>query len=522
LISAPGDSTLPIVTDQEVVAAASATIIPLPIRADERARRARRLKILLVSLRVAADSVLLVSAFVIAYALRYVFALGRDVVAPESTLPLSAFYGYIVVFTAMSLVALQMRGAYSLPRGASWFDHMRVIAGATLMSVAALTLGALLFNPVLPSRLLFLFLWFVTMAIFGVERFAYRQLRAWLWRRGINIRRTVVVGSGVAGQRIMKDIIERPELGYQMMGYVADSADGPASDGWRVPIKRNGSLKRLGGLKDVRRIIEQQDLHEVIVALPATHHAQIAGIVDSCREYGVDFKLVPDLFEMRFNEVRIDAVNDVPLIGVKDVALRGFNLFVKRVLDIVLASIALVFAIIPMLIIAVAVKLTSPGPVFFNQQRAGKNGEPFVCYKFRTMYQDAEELKEQLRQQNEARGPMFKIKNDPRRTELGKLLRRMSLDELPQLVNIVRGDMSWVGPRPPTPDEVALYNDWQRKRLEVTPGLTGLWQVSGRSDLSFDEMVKLDLYYAENWSLALDTKIILKTIPVVIKREGAY
>jgi len=515
------DSLRAIAVGPEPVAG-NATIIALPIRADERVRRARRLKISLVTLRVIADGVLLVGAFVIAYALRYVFAVGRDVVAPESTLPLSAFYGYIAAFTAMSLLALQMRGLYSLPRGASWFDHMRVIAGAILMSVAALTLGALLFNPVLPSRLLFLFLWFVTVAIFGVERFAYRQLRAWLWRHGINIRRTVVVGSGVAGQRIMKDIVERPELGYQMMGYVADSTDDPTSDLWRVPIKRNGRLKRLGSLKDVRRIIEQQDLHEVIVALPATHHAQIAGIVDSCREYGVDFKLVPDLFEMRFNEVRIDALNDVPLIGVKDVALRGFNLFVKRVLDIVLASIALVFAIIPMLIIAVAVKLTSPGPVFFNQKRAGKNGEPFVCYKFRTMYQDAEERKAELRPMNEASGPMFKMKNDPRCTDVGKVLRRISLDELPQLVNVVKGDMSLVGPRPPTPDEVALYTDWHRKRLEVTPGLTGLWQVSGRSDLSFDEVVKLDLYYAENWSLLLDTKIILKTIPVVIKREGAY
>jgi exopolysaccharide biosynthesis polyprenyl glycosylphosphotransferase len=370
--------------------------------------------------------------------------------------------------------------------------------------------------------MLFLFLWFVTIVIFSVERFGYKGLRVWLWRHGHNVRRTIVVGSGLAGQRIMKDIVEHPELGYQMAGYVTDSSDSPGSVEWRVPIRHKGELERLGSLKDVRRIIEQKNLHEVIVALPATHHTQILGIIDSCREYGVDFKLVPDLFEMRFNEVRIDALNDVPLIGVKDVALRGFNLFVKRMLDIALAIVVLAVASIPMLFIALLIKLTSPGPVLFRQSRVGKNGEPFVCYKFRTMYKDAEERKEELRTHNEADGPMFKMKNDPRRTSIGKVLRRTSLDELPNLFNILPGEMSWVGPRPPTPDEVEKYNDWHRKRLEVTPGLTGLWQVSGRSDLTFEEMVKLDLYYAENWSLALDTKIILKTIPAVLKREGAY
>jgi exopolysaccharide biosynthesis polyprenyl glycosylphosphotransferase len=498
------------------------SVIALPGLADERARRARRVRLALITLRLIADGVLLVVAFMAAYTLRYVLEFGRDVVAPESYLPLSAFTTYIVAFTGMTLLSFQMRGLYSLPRGASWFDQMRIIAGATLVGVAALTLGALLFNPVLPSRMLFLFLWFVTIAIFSLERFGYRGLRVWLWRHGHNVRRTIVVGSGLAGQRIMKDIVEHPELGYQMAGYVTDSSDSPSSVEWRIPIRHNGGLERLGSLKDVRRIIEQKNLHEVIVALPATHHTQILGIIDSCREYGVDFKLVPDLFEMRFNEVRIDALNDVPLIGVKDVALRGFNLFVKRVLDIVLTTLALAVAGIPMLFIALLIKMTSPGPVIFRQTRVGKNGEPFVCYKFRTMYRDAEERKEHLRAQNEADGPVFKMKNDPRRTSVGKVLRRTSLDELPNLFNILQGEMSWVGPRPPTPDEVEQYNDWHRKRLDVTPGLTGLWQVSGRSDLTFEEMVKLDLYYAENWSLALDTKIILKTIPVVLKREGAY
>jgi exopolysaccharide biosynthesis polyprenyl glycosylphosphotransferase len=263
-------------------------------------------------------------------------------------------------------------------------------------------------------------------------------------------------------------------------------------------------------------------VHEVIVTLPATQHAQILQIIETCRQRGLEFRLVPDLFEMRFNEVRVDALNGVPLIGLKSFALQGFNLLVKRGLDIMLAVVALTIAAIPMLIVAVAVKLTSPGPVLFCQKRVGKGGKVFTLYKFRSMCVDAEAKLAALRHLNEASGPIFKMKNDPRLTPIGKLLRRASLDELPQVFNIIKGEMSWVGPRPPTPNEVEKYEDWHLKRLDVTPGLTGLWQVSGRSELSFDEMVKLDLYYAENWSLGVDAVIILRTVPAVLRQSGAY
>jgi exopolysaccharide biosynthesis polyprenyl glycosylphosphotransferase len=489
--------------------------------ADERATKARRLRYALITARVLADGVLLAAAFVAAYWLRYGLELGSDV-APESFRSLWSFGLDIVAFVAITLLTFQMRGLYALPRGASWLDHLRIITSGSIIGVAALTLGTLVFTPVLQSRLLLIFLVVSTLTIFAFERAAYRQLRMWLWRRGINIRRALVVGAGAAGQRIMKDIVERPELGYKLSGYVADQADAPARE-WRIPIRpRNGELRKLGGVKDVRRILENQALHEVIVALPATHHSQILAIIENCRQYGVDFKLVPDLFEMRFNEVRIDALNGVPLIGVKDVALRGFNLLVKRTMDMTFALAGLLIAALPMLMIAALVKLTSSGPVLFKQLRVGKGGNLFMCYKFRSMYADAEDRKAALLNQNEVSGPMFKMKNDPRRTPFGKFLRRSSLDELPQLLNILKGDMSLVGPRPPTPDEADKYDDWHRKRLDVTPGLTGLWQVSGRSDLSFEEMVKLDLYYAENWSPAMDLRIILKTIPSWVRGEGAY
>ncbi|MEO5953215.1 MAG: hypothetical protein ABIQ44_12185, partial [Chloroflexia bacterium] len=242
--------------------------------ADDRVNKARRLRYGLIAARMLADGLLLAVAFVVAYWLRYGLQLGSDV-APESFRPLSAFNLFIVAFMAITLVTFQMRGLYALPRGASWLDHMRIITSGSIIGVAALTLGVLFFgNPVLPSRMLFVFLVFCSLAIFAVERTGYRSLRMWLWRRGINIRRALVVGAGAAGQRIMKDIVERPELGYKLAGFVAEQSDAPTRD-WRIPIKpRNGELQKLGGIKDVRRILENQSLHEVIVALPATHHSQ--------------------------------------------------------------------------------------------------------------------------------------------------------------------------------------------------------------------------------------------------------
>ncbi len=195
----------------------------------------------------------------------------------------------------------------------------------------------------------------------------------------------------------------------------------------------------------------------------------------------------------------------------------------KRALDITLSLVVLLpWGLVVTAVVAVLIKLDSPGPVLFRQQRLTRTGKPFAVLKFRTMIMNADQLKEQLLDQNEASGPIFKMRGDPRLTRVGRWLRRTSLDELPQVFNILRGDMSWVGPRPPLPEEVALYEEWQKRRLGTTTGLTGLWQISGRSLLSFDEMVKLDLYYVENWSLVLDLKILLRTIPAVLTGRGAF
>jgi exopolysaccharide biosynthesis polyprenyl glycosylphosphotransferase len=231
---------------------------------------------------------------------------------------------------------------------------------------------------------------------------------------------------------------------------------------------------------------------------------------------------VPDLFQLSLTQVDIDDLNGVPLIGTKSVSIKGWNLAVKRAIDVILSGLSLALLSPLMLIIAVLVKLESPGPAVFRQTRIGRGGRKFTVYKFRTMREGAEQEQDALRDLNEAQGALFKIREDPRCTALGKFLRRRSLDELPQLYNVLRGEMSIVGPRPQLAGEVEQYQPWHKKRLETWPGLTGLWQVSGRSDLSFDDMVLLDIYYVENWSLLLDLRIALKTIPTLILGTGAY
>jgi len=216
----------------------------------------------------------------------------------------------------------------------------------------------------------------------------------------------------------------------------------------------------------------------------------------------------------------------VPVLGVRDMSVVGhnrrFDQLLKRVLDLAIVILLAIPALILMAIVAIAIRLDSGGPVLYASPRVGRDGRPFAMYKFRSMVVGADEQKEALRELNEADGPLFKIRDDPRLTPVGRVIRRLSLDELPQVYNVLRGQMSLVGPRPPLPEEVAAYKPWHRQRLAVVGGLTGLWQVSGRSDLTFDELCLLDIYYIENWSLALDVRILLQTVPHLLSRRGAY
>jgi exopolysaccharide biosynthesis polyprenyl glycosylphosphotransferase len=247
--------------------------------------------------------------------------------------------------------------------------------------------------------------------------------------------------------------------------------------------------------------------------------------MQQCAKAGADFAMVPDLLELRLSQLDVDTVGGIPVISLKQNAIQGFNGVFKRTIDLVLASTLLILGSPIILIAAIATKLDSPGPVFFGQVRVGKDGRLFKAWKIRSMKVNAEEELESLRQREDAAASdkiMIKLRDDPRRTRVGKFLRKTSLDELPQCWNVLRGEMSFVGPRPPVPREVLRYEDWHKARLQVVPGMTGLWQVSGRSFLDFEEMVMLDLYYIENWSPGLELKILLQTIPAVLTGRGAF
>jgi exopolysaccharide biosynthesis polyprenyl glycosylphosphotransferase len=246
------------------------------------------------------------------------------------------------------------------------------------------------------------------------------------------------------------------------------------------------------------------------------------GLVRSCESQGVRARVVPDVFQLSLNRVDMDDIGGIPLMGLKETRLPRAARLLKRGLDFTFALLALL-ALSPFLVVvALAIRIDSRGPALFTQRRVGESGRVFSIYKFRSMRQGAEEEQAQLKAHNESTGPLFKMRDDPRRTRLGPWLRRFSVDELPQFINVLRGEMSVVGPRPGLPSEVAEYQPWHRQRLEVPPGITGLWQVSGRSELNFDEMCLLDIYYIENWSLALDLTIMLRTLPHILFGDGAY
>jgi exopolysaccharide biosynthesis polyprenyl glycosylphosphotransferase len=312
---------------------------------------------------------------------------------------------------------------------------------------------------------------------------------------------------------IMQTVVAQPELGYQIVGFVDDERT-----------EDIGRFSSLGRLDEIPQLVDQLAVDEVVIALPSSDHARTSEILMSCAERQVGFRIVPDFYELSLNQVDIVDVNGIPLIGVRDVQIAGTNLLVKRAIDVVLAGAALV-ALSPLIgLIALAIKIDSPGPVVYRSTRVGRGGKTFGCLKFRSMRQDADKQLAKVLHLDEARsgGKLFKIKNDPRRTRVGAWLRRTSIDELPQLWNVLRGEMSIVGPRPPFPHEVEKYEDWHRRRLEVTPGLTGMSQVSGRSELTFDETALLDIWYIENWSLGLDLKIMLRSVPAVALGTGAY
>ncbi len=350
-----------------------------------------------------------------------------------------------------------------------------------------------------------------------VVRLALWAYQRHLFETGRGLRDVLVLGTGKAAEDFLHFLAPRRWLGFRCVGAVTlrEVAGAALPDpGLAVPL--------LGGLRDIGEIMRRTGADEVIVALDEDQHAAFPAVADVLAECGVRYRVVASLFEQTYHSARLAGLEGLPVVEMTAAQADADRRYMKRIVDIVVSWLVVVLLLPLELLIVTAIKLTSRGPVLFGQLRVGENGEPFTMYKFRTMTDHAEQELADLLQHNEAVGHIFKIRDDPRVTAVGRVLRRFSMDELPQFWNVLRGEMSIVGPRPPLPREVDQYDVRHLARLRTKPGITGLSQISGRSDLGFEDIVMLDRRYVDDWSLWLDFSIMAKTVLVVLGGKGAY
>ncbi|MGI8967924.1 MAG: sugar transferase [Chloroflexota bacterium] len=459
----------------------------------------------------ALDAVLILTAFLLAYWIRYTLGVGPQIqqrASLQSYLPLA-----LLLFATMGAV-LFAKGAYRARMSNDVVDEMGTVVSAATLTVGVLVVITTMVHKALYSRGVIVYLWVLLIVLMALGRALFRAAQAHAHRRGWGTRRVLVVGATDAGKMAMQNMRNRPDLGYDLVGFVDHRDAGPVRD--------FGRFRALGVVADIPRLLATEAVDDVVIALPASAHEEVWPILTLCEHHGVGLKLIPDLFEMSLSRVQVDDIAGIPLLDVQERPLRRIERGAKRIIDIAIASVALVISGPVMCVLMAMIRAESRGPAVLRQERVGLNGRPFTCFKLRTMAENAADLRAALQQYNESEGPVFKMKEDPRRTRVGRRIRAWSLDELPQILNVFRGNMSIVGPRPPLPHEVSEYDPRTMRRLEVKPGMTGIWQVSGRADLPFDEMVLMDMFYVDNWSLALDIRIMIRTVMAVLTRKGAY
>ena len=344
----------------------------------------------------------------------------------------------------------------------------------------------------------------------AILRWGYEQVTGALLTAAGYSRRAVLVGSGKHIEDVAHALQDEVHTPIEMLGFIS------------ITPRPDNGLRSLGQIEELPRVLDEHGVQEVIIADPDFPQDLCVELVDQCHRRGVHVRIAPSTMEILVQRAEFVPGGTVPLFELKPPVFAGFDFLIKRSFDLIVATI-LVIALAPVLLaIAAAVWLSSRGPVLYRSIRPGIGGEPFACFKFRTMLDDADQMQADLESLNEASGAIFKIRDDPRLTRVGRFLRRYSLDELPQLFNVIGGQMSLVGPRPLPRRDFDRLEEWHKKRYLVTPGITGLWQISGRSDLDFDDLVRLDFLYLERWSVGLDLTILLKTVPAVLLRRGAY
>ncbi len=484
-----------------------ATAAPGMIDASRSLRR-RSLSRGRTSMLVGADAVALAAALAITYGVAEALA-PPSIIAPDWLIVLLALLAlpvWIAIFTIYNLYERQNR-SISL----ATFDEVgelfhALLAGSLLFlllsQVLRRTIGAEIFFPVEAAMFLGTALPLVLLLRGSIRSFVFPAV--------MSPRRTLIVGAGEVGQVVERKIRSHPEYSLELVGFV----DEEASTGGRAPL--------LGGPAELPQLVDRLEIDWVILAFSQSSYEETLDLLRAARRPDVHLSIVPRFFEVFASNATIQELEGMPVVNLPLMRLSRSVRVLKRAFDVTLAGAGLLLLTPLLALCAAAIKLDSRGPVFFRQDRHGRGGSVFRIVKFRTMRTGAEAEREALAQRNDVDGALFKIKDDPRITRVGGLLRRTSIDELPQLWNVLRGDMSLVGPRPFVIHESSQITGWASRRLDLTPGITGLWQVLGRNDMPFDEMVKLDYIYVTNWSLWWDFKILCQTIPVVLSRRGAY
>lgn len=469
----------------------------------------KRSELAFSTLLVPLDALAIFGAFVLSYYTR----VEAGTVPVSNVLPFARYVKISLLITLVWLVVLALFGLYRLRSTRRGLNEFSRIVGA--ISVGMMTVIALIFflRENFFSRLVIVYAFIASILLVSLARSVVRFIQHRLFRYGIGVRRAVIVGTGRTALVLARELSQRRDRGYVILGFIKTDRGRPKG---KLP------APVLGNLGDIEATVQRLRPDELLEAEPNLANGAKLELIQLAEDEHVDYRFSTNIAELSTSRVEVAAVAGIPLMTLQRTPLEGWGRITKRTVDLIVSLLAMPVVLLCWLVAAIAIKLDSPGPVIFKQVRVGKEGRQFTSYKFRSMVKDAERQLPKLRSRNEATGPVFKMKNDPRVTRVGKWLRRTSLDELPQFCNVLWGDMSLVGPRPPLPEEVARYNRQQRRRLAVKPGITGPWQISGRSDISFDEWVKLDLYYIQNWSLLLDLTILLKTTLVVFSRRGAY
>ena len=431
---------------------------------------------------------------------------------PTELYPFSRYLGLLPLVLAIWTFLLVTREAYTSRRTVALaMEAWQVfqVVGAGVLTLAA---AGWLLRLDFVSRPFLLLFGAIDLVLLLAEKIALRLSARHVRSRGFNYRTLLIVGINPRSEEVARIIEDHPHWGLKLLGFVAPNGSSPETV---------AGLPVLGRADDLPKILQDEVVDEVIFVLSRRQLEEFEESFLLCSELGIRARVALYFPHMKARVV-LEELEGIPLLTFTNTPGAIFPLFVKWLADVVLSGILLVVLSPLLLVIGLAVWLTSKGPMLYTQQRCGLNGRRFSLYKFRTMYVGADQRLDEVAHLNEVNGPAFKAKHDPRVTPIGRWLRRWSLDELPQLINVLKGEMSLVGPRPPIPAEVEQYERWQRRRLSMKPGITGLWQVSGRAGIDdFDDWITLDLRYIDQWSLWLDFKIMLKTIPAVIFARGA-